>query len=161
MAHRSTRTGKALAVGSLALAMVTSACATQQAEPEQDQLQPIRALDVAVGQQDELVDLDVDGGDRGIRITYRRISMEPGASSGLHCHHGQIVAVVEKGEITHFADSHPGGVRVYGVGESIIADTREVHEAINLGEETAEVMITHLTPEGKPLTENDLAQCGE
>ena len=158
MAHRSTRTGRTFAVGILALAMASTACSTQQADPEQDELQPIRALDVAVGQQEGPVDLDVDGGDGGIRITYRRVSMQPGAASGLHCLHGQVVVVVEKGEITHFAESDPGGVRVYGVGESIIIDTREIHEGRNLGEETADLMITHLTPDGMPLTEHDLAQ---
>jgi hypothetical protein len=47
---------------------------------------------------------------------FRRITTAPGAGTGQHCHDGQLVAVVEQDELTHYALVYAGGVHVYATG---------------------------------------------
>ncbi|MBB1058935.1 cupin domain-containing protein [Dietzia sp. B19] len=121
--------------------------------------EPVRAVDIAAGQQDGPVDVEVDGGAAGVGVTFREITIEPGAGTGEHCHYGQLIAVVEQGELTHYADIYPGGVHVYSQGESIIEGAGYPHEGRNEGEEDVVLMVTYVIPEGKPLAETDLANC--
>lgn len=65
------------------------------------ELEPVRAVDIAAGQQAEPVDVEVDGGADGVGVTFREITIEPGSGTGEHCHHGQLIAAVEQGELTH------------------------------------------------------------
>ncbi|MBB1032744.1 cupin domain-containing protein [Dietzia sp. SLG310A2-38A2] len=92
-------------------------------------------------------------------MTFREITIEPGAGTGEHCHYGQLIAVVEQGELTHYADIYPGGVHVYSQGESIIEGAGYPHEGRNEGDEDVVLMVTYVIPEGKPLAETDLANC--
>ncbi|MDZ4235347.1 MAG: cupin domain-containing protein [Dietzia sp.] len=121
--------------------------------------QPVRAVDIAAGQQDGPVDVEVDGGAEGVGVTFREITIEPGAGTGEHCHYGQLIAVVEQGELTHYAEIYPGGVHVYRQGESIIEGAGYPHEGRNEGDEDVVLMVTYVIPEGKPLAETDLANC--
>ncbi|MCT1517224.1 cupin domain-containing protein [Dietzia cercidiphylli] len=119
----------------------------------------VRAIDIAAGQQDGPVDVEVDGGAEGVGVTFREITIEPGAGTGEHCHYGQLIAVVEQGELTHYADIYPGGVHVYRAGESIIEGAGYPHEGRNEGDDDVVLMVTYVIPEGKPLAETDLANC--
>ncbi|MET3861676.1 quercetin dioxygenase-like cupin family protein [Dietzia sp. 2505] len=121
--------------------------------------EPVRAVDIAAGQQDGPVDVEVDGGTAGVGVTFREITIEPGAGTGEHCHYGQLIAVVEQGELTHYAPIYPGGVHVYSAGESIIEGAGYPHEGRNEGDEDVVLMVTYVIPEGKPLAETDLANC--
>lgn len=119
----------------------------------------VRAVDIASGQQDGPVDVEVDGGAEGVGVTFREITLEPGAGTGEHCHYGQLIAVVKEGALTHYADVYPGGVHVYETGESIIEGAGYPHEGINEGNSNVVLMVTYVIPEGKPLAETDLANC--
>lgn len=157
MPHPPIRVGVALAGGALALAL--AACSPEPVPDPAVGLEPVRVLDIAEGDQDQAVEVDVDGGTDGVQVMFRQITIEPGSGTGLHCHHGQLVVVVEEGQLTHYADVYPGGVHVYRAGDSVVEGARYVHEGINEGPENLVLMITYITPEGKPLAETDLTQC--
>ncbi|MBB1036635.1 cupin domain-containing protein [Dietzia natronolimnaea] len=149
------------------LAISMSACSPDESQSATEAQPPaptettesVRAVDIASGQQDGPVDVEVDGGAEGVGVTFREITIEPGAGTGEHCHYGQLIAVVEQGELTHYADIYPGGVHVYRAGESIIEGAGYPHEGRNEGDEDVVLMVTYVIPEGKPLAETDLANC--
>lgn len=149
----------ALVAGVLAFSL--AGCSSAETKPSAEETEPVRAIDIAAGQQDEPVDVEVDGGADGVGVTFRKITIEPGAGTGEHCHHGQLIAVVEQGELTHYADNHPGGVRVYKAGESIIEGAGYAHQGKNEGDEDVVLVVTYVVPEGKPLAEADLTHCDD
>ncbi|OAV77963.1 cupin domain-containing protein [Dietzia sp. 111N12-1] len=121
--------------------------------------QPFLAVDIVQGRQSRPVDLQVDGGDDGVSVTFREITIEPGASTGEHCHYGSLIAVVKQGELTHYSDRHPDGPRIYRVGDSNIEEAGSIYESRNHGTEDMVLMATYVTPAGKELLENDLSKC--
>lgn len=120
---------------------------------------PVTAVDLATGTQEAPVDVEVDGGAAGVDVTFRKITIAPGASTGEHCHYGQLVAVVAEGELTHHAPIYPGGVHVYETGDSVIEGKGYPHEGRNEGDTDLVLLVTYVTPEGKPLAEKDLTNC--
>lgn len=135
------------------------ACSPQETPAPAAALEPVRAVDIAAGQQDEPVDVEVDGGADGVGVTFREITIEPGSGTGEHCHYGQLIAVVEQGELTHYAEIYAGGVHVYRTGDSIIEGAGYPHEGRNEGREDVVLMVTYVIPDGQPLAETDLAHC--
>lgn len=131
------------------------------AAPSEAESEPVRAVDLAEGQQDQPVDVEVDGGAEGVGVTFREITIEPRSGTGEHCHYGQLIAVVDQGELTHYADIYPGGVHIYRTGDSIIEGAGYPHEGRNEGDEDVVLLVTYVTPEGEPLVETDLENCGE
>ncbi|MEV8272991.1 cupin domain-containing protein [Microbacterium sp. NPDC077184] len=121
---------------------------------------PVSAVDVAAGEIDEGVVVDVPDAGDGVGVTFREITIAPGAGTGVHCHHGQLIAVVQAGELTHYAATHPDGVRVYATGEAIIEGAGYPHEGVNEGDEPVVLWVTYVIPEGQPLAETDLDRCG-
>ncbi|WP_044438945.1 cupin domain-containing protein [Agreia bicolorata] len=119
---------------------------------------PVEAVDLAAGEQDAPVEVSVSGDD-GVGVTFREITLAPGASTGVHCHYGQLVAVVSQGSLTHYADIYPSGVHVYETGDSIIEGAGYRHEGRNEGNENVVLWVTYIIPEGKPLAETDLSHC--
>jgi len=111
---------------------------------------------IAQGRQQEHVKIAVKG---PVQVNFLKITLPPGSSTGKHCHHGQLVAVVHQGTLTHYARVYPGGVRRYTTGESAIEGSGYVHEGRNEGSENVILWVISLTPEGKPLTETDLTRC--
>ena len=97
-----------------------AACSPQSTAPPVAERDTIRALDIVEGQQEKPVELAVDGGADGVPVTHRRITLEPGGRTGRHCHHGQLLVVVEQGELTRYADAYHGGVHVYRAGDSVV-----------------------------------------
>lgn len=120
---------------------------------------PVSAVDVATGEIDEGVVVDVPDAGDGVGVTFREITLAPGASTGVHCHHGQLIAVVQAGELTHYAATHPDGVRVYATGEAIIEGAGYPHEGVNEGDDPVVLWVTYVIPEGEPLAETDLDRC--
>jgi quercetin dioxygenase-like cupin family protein len=119
---------------------------------------PVEAVDLAAGEQDAPVEVSVSGDD-GVGVTFREITLAPGASTGEHCHYGQLVAVVAEGTLTHYADIYPSGVHVYETGDSIIEGAGYRHEGRNEGADDVVLWVTYIIPEGKPLAETDLSHC--
>ncbi|TCW23130.1 cupin domain-containing protein [Dietzia cinnamea] len=110
------------------------------------------------GLQEQPVDVNVHD-DQGVSVTFREITVAVGTSTGRHCHHGQLIAVVKQGEITHYSDIFPGGKRTYRAGDSIVEGAGYTHEVRNQGTEDVVLMVTYVTPVGKPIVEEDLSQC--
>jgi len=119
---------------------------------------PVEAVDLAAGAQDGPVTVSVEGED-GVTVTFREITIAPGAGTGEHCHYGQLIAVVQEGALTHYADIYPDGVHVYETGDSIIEGAGYPHEGRNEGDENVVLWVTYVIPEGKPLAETDLSHC--
>jgi quercetin dioxygenase-like cupin family protein len=111
---------------------------------------------LAHGVHEDDVDLRVDG---PLAVDQRVITLGPGESTGQHCHHGRLLAVVHQGELTHYADVYPGGVHVYRAGDAIDEGSGDVHEGRNEGDVDTVPYATHVTPEGEPLAESDLEKC--
>ena len=136
-----------------------AAVAPPDAAPSPSETQaPIEAVDLAAGAQDGPVTVSVAGED-GVTVTFREITIAPGAGTGEHCHYGQLIAVVHEGALTHYADIYPGGVHVYETGDSIIEGAGYPHEGRNEGDENVVLWVTYVIPEGKPLAETDLSHC--
>lgn len=120
----------------------------------------ISAIDFAEGEQDGAVQVSVDGGEDGVGVTFREITIKPGASTGVHCHYGQLIGVVKQGSLTHYADLYPDGVHVYETGDSLVEGASYQHEGRNEGTTDVILWVTYIIPEGKPLAETVLANCG-
>ncbi len=119
----------------------------------------VQAIDVATGETDADVDVEVPAEGDGVGVTFREIRIAPGAGTGEHCHHGQLIAVVKQGTLTHYAPVYPGGVHVYEEGHAIIEGAGYVHEGVNEGAEDVVLWVTYVIPEGEPLAETDLSRC--
>jgi quercetin dioxygenase-like cupin family protein len=141
----------ALAPTSCAIRAATPAAATSRYAPT-----AVAVDELSQGAQDGPVAIDVGG---PTQITYCKITIEPGAGTGLHCHYGQLLAVVGQGVLTHYAPVYPSGVHQYVAGESLVEGASYVHEGKNEGTEDVVLWVTYVTPEGKPLSEADLAKC--
>jgi quercetin dioxygenase-like cupin family protein len=120
---------------------------------------PVAAVDVAVGQTDDDVDVAVAAGTDGVGVTFREITIAPGAGTGKHCHDGQLIGVVKQGTLTHYAPTHEGGVHEYAEGDAIVEGSGYVHEGVNEGDVDVVLWVTYVIPEGDPLAETDLTLC--
>jgi quercetin dioxygenase-like cupin family protein len=117
---------------------------------------PVSATDLAVGAQEGDVDVEVDG---PTQVVVKEITIAPGAGTGLHCHDGQLIGVIESGKLTHYAPIYPTGVHVYSAGDSIIEGAHYVHEGKNEGTVPVVLTVTYVIPQGDPLAETDLSKC--
>lgn len=117
---------------------------------------PVSVEELGAGEQAESVDVAVDG---PVTVTYRRITLQPGAGTGEHCHSGQLIAVVEQGTFTHRAPVYPSGEHVYRAGDTIVEGAGYVHEGRNEGDQPVVLLVTYVIEEGEPLAETDLANC--
>lgn len=139
----------------LTVGLALSGCAANSTPSDA----PISAVDLAVGEQDGPINVAVDGGEDGVGVTFREITIRPGASTGVHCHYGQLIAVVKEGALTHYADMYPGGVHVYDTGDAIVEGAGYPHEGRNEGTTDVILWVTYIIPEGKPLAETALTNC--
>ncbi|MEP6629953.1 MAG: cupin domain-containing protein [Lapillicoccus sp.] len=119
-------------------------------------LTPVVVEELAKGTDPSAVDVEVPGPSQ---VVFRRITIRPGAGTGLHCHDGQLLAVVEKGTLTHYAPIYPGGVHVYTAGETIVEGAHYVHQGKNEGTANVVLLVTYVIAQGKPLAQTDLTQC--
>ncbi|MGO1735616.1 MAG: cupin domain-containing protein [Leucobacter sp.] len=149
------------AVGALLLTIGLTACAGANSAPpmeaeHSEEAPAVEVEELAAGEQDAGLELDFDG---PVGVEFRRITIPPGLGTGKHCHHGNLIAVVEQGTLTHYAPIYPDGVHEYQTGDSVFEGAGYVHEGKNEGDEDMILMVTYLTPEGEPLAETDLARC--
>lgn len=135
----------------------TEAVATTEPSPV---TAPVAVADVAAGEYEAAIEISVgDGTGEGVQVVFREIVLAPGAGTGEHCHHGQLVAVVEQGELTHYAPVYENGVHVYREGDALIEGAEYIHEGVNEGHEDLVLWVTYLIEEGEPLAETDLSRC--
>ncbi|MER6238440.1 cupin domain-containing protein [Streptomyces clavifer] len=93
-------------------------------------------------------------------VTFRRITVEPGGSTGWHTHRGPLIAVVKSGTLTRTLDDC--SVEVTSAGTSFIEPSGADHRHIgrNLGTEPVVLWVTYLLPEGSALSDDaDAADC--
>jgi hypothetical protein len=102
---------------------------------------PVAVEELGKGEQTGAVDVEVSG---PAQVVFRRITIKPGA---------------EQGELTHYAPTYPGGVHVYGAGDSVVEGARYVHEGKNLGTQDLVLLVTYVIAEGQPLAQTDLIRC--
>lgn len=154
----------AVVSGAFALALALASCAQAPTPDESPSASPLPTASEPPVAVDELgqgtregdVELDVDG---PTQVNFRRITIEPGAGTGRHCHYGQLVATVEEGVLTHYAPIYDSGVHVYVTGDLIVEGPGYVHEGKNEGSEDLVLLVMYVTPEGLPLSETDLSNC--
>lgn len=94
-------------------------------------------------------------------VTFRRITIEPGGSTGWHTHRGQLIAVVKAGTLTRTLDDC--SVEVSPAGTSFIEPSGKKHRHVgrNLGSEPVVLWVTYLLPEGSELSDDaDAVDCG-
>lgn len=113
--------------------------------------------EIAQGRQDKPVRVEVEAPNQ---VNVREITLPPGATTGKHCHHGQLIGVVKAGTLTHYAPVYPGGVHTYTGGDAITEGSGYIHEGRNEGSTDVVLWVTYVTPEGKPLAETNLDNCG-
>ena len=138
-----------LALATLAAAaLLLGGCATS----------PLVATTLATGEYPDDVDVSVSDS-AGVQVVLKEITLQPGASTGEHCHHGQLIGIVKQGTLTHYAPIYPGGVHEYHAGDAIIEGAGYIHEGRNEGTEPMVLDVTYLIEDGEPLAETDLAKC--
>ncbi|MEO8908070.1 MAG: cupin domain-containing protein [Microbacteriaceae bacterium] len=130
----------------------TSSAAITTATPGQ----PVVVDELGKGNQDAPVDVNVAG---PAQVAFRKITIKPGGGTGLHCHDGQLIAVVENGVFTHYAPTYPTGKHVYVAGDSIVEGAHYVHQGKNEGTDDVVLLVTYIIPTGDPLAETDLSKC--
>jgi quercetin dioxygenase-like cupin family protein len=146
-----------LALAGLLLAGCAAAPPTAAPTPTPaESTAPVSAEELAAGAQDSAVDVAVAG---PTQVVFREITIEPGAGTGLHCHDGQLIAVVEQGVFTHYAPIYPTGQHVYEAGDALVEGAHYVHEGKNEGTEDVVLLVTYVITEGSPLAETDLEHC--
>ena len=144
------------------VALVLAGCATTPppaAKPSQTlsvSAAPVVVEELGKGEQDAAVDVDVAG---PAQVAFRRITLHPGAGTGLHCHEGQLIALVESGVFTHYAPVYPTGVHVYVAGDALVEGADYSHQGKNEGTEDVVLMATYVIAEGEPLAQTDLRKC--
>jgi quercetin dioxygenase-like cupin family protein len=144
---------------SLLLGLSLAACASPQSDngsAAPTSAAPVVVEELAKGSDPSAVDVEVAG---PAQVVFRRITIHPGGGTGLHCHDGQLLAVVEKGTLTHYAPVYPGGVHVYTAGDTIVEGPHYVHQGKNEGTEDVVLLVTYVIAQGKPLAQTDLSQC--
>jgi len=117
---------------------------------------PVVVEELGKGEQDAAVDVEVPG---PTQVAFRRITLQPGAGTGMHCHDGQLIALVESGVFTHYAPVYPTGKHVYVAGDSLVEGADYAHQGKNEGAEDVVLLATYVIAEGEPLAQTDLRQC--
>ena len=159
-----------LAALTVGLALLTSGCSepsaptsaaagtvpAPSAAPATTTAGPVVVEELATGTDPSAVAVDVAGPSQ---VVFRRITIKPGAGTGEHCHDGQLLAVVEKGTLTHYAPIYPGGVHIYTAGDTVVEGAHYVHQGKNEGTEDVVLLVTYVIAQGRPLAQTDLTQC--
>lgn len=114
------------------------------------------AREIAQGSSEQGVEISVDG---PTQVALREITLPAGATTGQHCHYGQLIGIVKQGTLTHYAPIYPDGVHTYTAGDAIVEGSGYVHEGRNLGTENVVLWVTYVIPTGEPLAETDLSKC--
>jgi quercetin dioxygenase-like cupin family protein len=150
------------------VAVASAGCATIEAAEMVGSTEPapvipaVSVTDLAADEHDGSVEISVgDASGEGVQVVFREIVLAPGARTGVHCHHGQLVAVVAKGEFTHYAPVYEDGVHVYRAGDAIVEGAGYVHEGANEGSEDVVLWVTYLVEDGEPLAETNLNRCAD
>lgn len=88
--------------------------------------------------------------DGATEFVVRQITIQPGGDTGWHYHPGTVLAVVQRGTLTH-TDANCRSVS-YRAGQSLVepSGSKHVHIGRNLGPEPVELYVTYVDPIGSP-----------
>ena len=155
------RTRSAILLAFLALVLVgcTPTPAPPAAEPSPTpsiSTAPVVVEELGKGERSADMDVEVDG---PTQVAFRRITLHPGAGTGLHCHAGQLIALVESGVFTHYAPVYPTGKHVYVAGDALVEGADYAHQGKNEGTEDVVLLATYVIADGQPLAQTDLHKC--
>lgn len=91
----------------------------------------------------------------GTDYIVRRITVQPGGSTGWHYHDGTLYAFVESGTLTH-TDSDCVTTSTYSVGAAFVepSGASNVHIGRNLGTTPVVLDVLYVDPAGSPLSED-------
>lgn len=83
-------------------------------------------------------------------VAYRKLTIEPGGSTGWHHHPGRLLAVVKSGTLTRTLEDC--SVEVSGPGDTVLEPVGAEHPHIgrNLGTEPVVLYATYVKPAGSP-----------
>ena len=83
---------------------------------------------------------------------------QPGGDSGWHTHPGQVIFVIQSGELVEHQSN--GCTRILQAGTPVIEPAGVLHDVVNESDQVVEAWITLLTPTGVPFfTPADTASC--
>lgn len=94
---------------------------------------------------------DVDMSGPPQQVVFMERDMAPGQSSGMHIHHGVEMNVLIEGAVRVSVQGQPP--RVMHAGDSILIPREVPHEAVNIGDGPARIVITYVVDKGRPLKE--------
>ena len=117
---------------------------------------PVVVEELGKGEEDADVDVEVAG---PTQVVFRKITLHPGAGTGLHCHAGQLIALVASGVFTHYAPVYRTGMHVYVAGDALVEGANYPHQGKNEGTEDVVLLVTYVIAEGQPLAQTDLHKC--
>ena len=85
----------------------------------------------------------------------RRITIQPGGTTGWHWHDGTLYAYVEQGTLTH-TDSDCTTTNTYSEGAAFVepSGSNHVHIGRNLGTTPLVLDVVYVDPAGSPLSED-------
>ncbi|MFJ6215300.1 cupin domain-containing protein [Streptomyces sp. NPDC092296] len=85
-------------------------------------------------------------------VVARRVTIEPGGTTGWHYHPGQALVIVRAGTLTRVL--HDGSVETNPAGQAFVEEggPAHVHIGHNLGGEPVVLHVTYLVPAGGPLS---------
>lgn len=94
-------------------------------------------------------DIDMSGPPQTVVFLEREFAK--GQGSGLHIHHGVEMNVLIEGEVRVTIQGQ--APRVMHAGDSITIPREVPHEAVNIGDGPARIVITYVVDKGRPLKE--------
>lgn len=85
----------------------------------------------------------------------RRITIQPGGTTGWHWHDGTLYAYIEQGTLTH-TDSDCTTTNIYGEGAAFVepSGSNHVHIGRNLSTTPLVLDVLYVDPAGSPLSED-------
>lgn len=132
--------GRSLTVllGGLAVAATLGLLATQaQATPASGTTGPI----LATGSVDERIKIKTRR-DVNSEVTFQKVTIAPGGTTGWHSHGAEVIAVVNRGTLTLTEENC--SVRTLPAGTGFTENPGDVHEGRNLGSVPVEVFVTYV-----------------
>ncbi|HWA03867.1 MAG TPA: cupin domain-containing protein [Rhizomicrobium sp.] len=109
----------------------------------------LSALSVAAAPLDLETDVDTAHGPQ--KVVFLERTLEKGQSSGMHIHHGVEMNELLEGTIRLTVGN--GAPRIMHEGDSVSIPREVPHEAVNIGDGPARIVITYVVDRDRPLRE--------
>lgn len=111
----------------------------------------ISAVLLAEGKAEDPIRIRTHG---NTNTVVRKITVQPGGTTGWHYHDGQLLAVVVSGTLSHYDRKCRRSDHSQGSSFLEVSGAREVHMGTNEGTEPVELVVTYVNPAGAPLAQD-------